>query len=38
MDHRPECSDPFAYPYMGQKLQATFGIVGMLAIAAVLVL
>ena len=38
MDHCPECGDPFAYPYMGQKLRATFGIVGMLAIAAVLVL
>ena len=38
MDHCPECGDPFAYPAMGQKLRATFGIVGILAIAAVLVL
>lgn len=38
MDHCPECGDPFAYPSIGQKLRATIGIVGILAIAAVLVL
>jgi hypothetical protein len=38
MDDCPECGDPFAYPSMGQKLRTTFGIVGILAIAAVLVL
>lgn len=38
MDHCPECGDPFAYPSIGQKLRATFGIVGILAIAAVLAL
>jgi len=38
MDNCPECDDPFAYPSMGQKLRATFGIVGILAIAAVLIL
>ena len=38
MDHCPDCGDPFAYPSMWQRLRATFGIVGILAIAAVLVL
>ena len=38
MDHCPECGDAFAYPSIGKKLRATIGIVGILAIAAVLVL
>jgi hypothetical protein len=38
LDHCPECGDPFAHPSIGQKLRATFGVVGILAVAAALVL
>ena len=38
LDHCPECGDPFAHPSIGQKLRATFGVVGTLAVAAALVL
>ena len=38
MDDCPECVDPFAHPSIEQKLRATFGVVGILAVAAALVL
>ena len=38
MDHCPECGDPFAHPSIGQKLRTTFGLVGILAVAAALIL
>ena len=36
LDHCPECGDSFAHPSIAQKLRATFGVVGILAVAAAL--